>query len=269
MRRKIIPPNRNNKEGAGKPGSPSTLNPSQEGGSVQGKETFRFKQFIVRHDRSSMKVGTDGVLLGAWTGVKGAHTILDLGTGTGIIALMLAQRTSGNSIIEAVEVDEQACRDAEENFSSSPWKERLTLHQTSIQSFAPGKLFDLVVSNPPYFKNSMKPPDKQREHARHTATLSHADILHAAERLLEKKGRLAIILPFQEGNDFIELAGPGLNCIRKCAFRTRKNKPIERWLLEFSATRRKMEEEELVLYSGPGQWSSPYIALTKSFYLKL
>jgi len=231
---------------------------------------FHFKQFSVRHDRSGMKVGTDGVLLGAWTDVKDAKRILDIGTGTGVIALMMAQRTESDVKISAVEIDLDASADAAENFTSSPWKNRLSLHAGSIQEYQAVEKFDLIVSNPPYFQNSYKPPDSKREAARHTENLSFNNLLHAVNSLLLPTGRFSVILPYTEGLSFIELANQtGYFCTRKWSFKGRIHKPIERWLLEFSTQEKLTYNGEIVLHDTGEEWSDAYKKITQEFYLKL
>ena len=231
---------------------------------------FHFKQFSVRHDRSGMKIGTDGVLLGAWTDVSEATRILDIGTGTGVIALMLAQRTNTEIKIEAIEIDDNAFADAKENFGLSPWKERLTLHHQNIHEFSTTNTFDLIVSNPPFFQNSYKPPDPKRGLARHTENLSFEGLLTSTERLQGPSGRLSVILPNVEGLQFIQLAEQRkFHCSRKWSFRTRQEKPIERWLLEFSRLPGPIEENEILLYESGENWSSGYKNLTREFYLKI
>jgi tRNA1Val (adenine37-N6)-methyltransferase len=233
-------------------------------------EYFHFKKFSVSHKRSSMKVGTDGVLLGAWVNVKDSKTILDIGTGTGLIALMLAQRTPADTHIDAVEPDEPACLDAEENFKNAPWANRIFLHQASIQAFQTTKKYDLIISNPPYFINSYKPPDKSRHIARHADTLTFEELIHASLHLLEPEGRLAVILPQTEGQLFLSLTQRnGLFCIRQWTFRSRSHKPIERLLLEFGRHPEKPEMGELLLYDQGERWSEGYVALTKEFYLNI
>lgn len=231
---------------------------------------FHFKKFSVRHDRSSMKVGTDAVLLGTWADVNKATHILDIGAGTGVIALLLAQRTKPNVIIEAVEIERLAYEDASENFNSSPWSDRMHLHHKPVQHFTPINQFDLIISNPPYFQDSFKPPNAQRVVARHTENLSFLELLDTATKLLLEKGKLNIILPYTEGIQFIALAEEkNLHCSRKWSFKTRKEKPIERWLLEFSKTKIETEEGEILLYRSGDEWSPAYTALTRDFYLKL
>jgi tRNA1Val (adenine37-N6)-methyltransferase len=238
---------------------------------VRKKESlFHFKKFSVRHDRSGMRVGTDGVLLGAWADVTGVKRILDIGSGTGVIALMLAQRSEGHTKIEAVEIDEHAHADAVENFNASPWKEKLIAHHTTIQNFNSLFQFDLIVSNPPYFQNSFKPPDQKRQTARHTETLSFTDLLNVSSKFLSPTGRLSVILPFTEGQQFITLAEQqGYTCSRKWNFRSRERKPIERLLLEFTQTKKETDEGEIILHAEGEELSTDYKNITKDFYLKL
>ncbi len=230
---------------------------------------FHFKQFTVRHDRSTMKVGTDGVLLGAWVDIANSKHILDIGTGSGVIALMLAQRTTPDVMIDAVEVEQEDAEQAKENVAHSPWPRRIEVHASSIQNYKSDDLYDLIVSNPPYFNNSAKPPDEKRIQARHTTTLPYDVLLRHVKQLLEPNGRLAVILPFTEGLEFETLAKhEELFCIRKTAFRTRREKPIERWLMEFSRSKKLLVEHEILLYNDGLEWSDDYISLTRDFYLK-
>lgn len=231
---------------------------------------FHFKKFSVRHDRSGMKVGTDGALLGAWADVSRATQILDIGTGTGVIALMLAQRAPESVTIDAVEIDDQAVADAQENIAASPWHDRVHLHHKAVQDFHPNTKFDLIVTNPPYFQKSYKPPTAQRETARHTEQLTFDEILSIAEKLLAPPGKLNLILPYTEGLQFINLAQhKGLYCTRKWVFRTRANKPVERFLLEFAWEKNEMDEGEILLYSAGDEWSAGYQELMREFYLKI
>lgn len=231
---------------------------------------FHFKKFSVRHDRSGMKVGTDGVLLGAWADVTNATQILDIGTGTGVITLMLAQRAAESVTIDAVEIDDQAYADARENVAASPWHDRINVHHLAIQNFNTSARFDLIITNPPYFQKSYKPPIAQRETARHTEQLTFEDILSTTEKLLTPAGKLNLILPYTEGLQFIDLANhKGLYCSRKWIFRTRANKPVERFLLEFAWGKKETEEGEVLLYNEGENWSAGYKALTRDFYLKI
>ena len=233
---------------------------------------FHFKKFSVQHDRCTMKVGTDGVLLGAWVNVAHAKSILDIGTGSGVIALMLAQRTQEHVTIDAVEIEVGDAEQARENVAHSPWSEKVVVHSSSIQDFHPGKQYDLLVSNPPYFSNSWEPPDQRRHQTRHTITLPYPELLTAATRLLSPDGKFSVILPYAEGLHFIDLAlASGLHCTRQWSFRTRPDKPIERWLLEFSRLNAVRKENEIQLYREKAgeEWSAQYIELTRDFYLKI
>lgn len=226
-----------------------------------------FKKFSVRHDRVGMKVGTDGVLLGAWVSLNQVRTILDIGTGSGLIALMMAQRTDDNVTIDAVEVADDAAQ-AKENFEASPWKHRLRTFHTSLQKFEPAAPYDLAVANPPYFIDSLKSPLEKRKVARHDVTLNHEDILRATSRILHPDSRLALILPTTEAGAFVVKARQyGLHCIRHCAFRTRPHKMPKRYLLEFSYHNSPTARSEVSLYSADGQPSGEYRSLTGEFYL--
>lgn len=216
-----------------------------------------------------MKVGTDGVLLGCWTSIQGTSRILDIGTGTGVIALILAQRTTHDVPIEAVEINQDAVVDAAENFRSSPWSNRIILHHMPIQQFKPEKKFDLIITNPPYFINSYKPPDSRRQEARHTDTLSFDNLLKSATDLLSLSGRMAIVLPLTEGKVFAGLAtSHALHLNRICEFRSREHKPVERLLMEFSYSRVDYTPGKLCLYDDGEEWTTQYKALTGAFYLK-
>ncbi|MFM2293328.1 MAG: hypothetical protein RIS29_3141, partial [Bacteroidota bacterium] len=149
---------------------------------------FRFKQFTVFHDRCAMKVGIDGVLLGCWTNVADTSMVLDIGTGTGLIALMIAQRTDAH--IDAIDIDEGAFEQAMINVQASPWSSRLNVVLSSLQDFVSDKKYDLIVSNPPYFINSLKNPDEQRTTARHTDSLTHEELIDQCIPKLTEGGRI-------------------------------------------------------------------------------
>ena len=215
-----------------------------------------------------MKVGTDGVLLGAWANIDRAKYILDIGTGSGVIALMLAQRSNAEVLIDAVELDAPAASQAQENALASPWRNKVAVHHASLQEFESLHPFDTIVTNPPYFTNSQHPPDTRRIQTRHTVTLDHESLLHHSTRLLAPDGKFSIILPFTEGNAFTATAREkGLLCTRLFSFRTRPEKPIERWLMEFSRQPSEKEEGEILLYQEGLEWSPGYRKLTRDFYL--
>jgi tRNA1Val (adenine37-N6)-methyltransferase len=230
---------------------------------------FHFKKFSIAHDRSTHKVGTDGVLLGAWVGIDGVSKVLDIGTGSGVIAIMLAQRTSSGTAIDAVELQKHDAEQAAMNVKNSPWPQKVSVIHSAIQDFDPPHRFDLIVSNPPFFRNSWLPPDESRSTARHSHQLTFTDLLENISRLLSPGGRFAVVLPFTEGTQFIRLANAlDFHVFRKLTFRSRHDKPIERLLVEFSRNQIEVKSEELVLYAEKEEWTEEYRALTKGFYLK-
>jgi len=229
---------------------------------------FQFKKFSIHHERCSMKVGTDAVLLGSWVDVSNAKTILDVGTGSGVIALMLAQRTDDNVCIDAIEIEENDVSQAKENVSHSFWPKKVSVFEESIQEFEPAVKYDLIVSNPPYFTNSLLPPTVHRKRTRHTEQLTFEELIAHSIRLLNPTGTLVVILPVQEGNDFKQLAlKKGLHVKRQLAFHSRREKPQERWLFEFGFEQFKPKEEKMILYESGDLKSSDYINITKDFYL--
>lgn len=193
---------------------------------------FRFKRFTIRQQRSAMKVGTDGVLLGAWAGVRPTdRRILDIGTGTGLIAVMLAQRTEG-AVITGVDIDDVT--EARENGEASPWGDRLHFVQQPIQQFRSTERFDLIVSNPPFYVDALVCPDLGRTTARHTVHLSYGELLDAVVRLLSPGGRFAVVLPTPEDERFRRLAARYLRLDRLTTVRTTPRRPVKRVLMEFS-----------------------------------
>ncbi len=231
---------------------------------------FRFKQFSIEDNCCAMKVGTDAVLLGAWVSTTRTNRILDIGTGSGIVALMLAQRTRENVNIEGIEIEEADGKQAQENLEETIWCNRVLIHHCSLQNFRSPFRYDLIVSNPPYFSNSQLPPSAHRANARHTHSLSYKELLKHSVNLLKKKGRMAVVLPVEEGNQFLSLAKIyGLFCIRQLAFYSRKEKPQERWLFEFSFHEQPVIKEMLTLHGKGEAWSDEYKNLTRDFYLKL
>jgi tRNA1Val (adenine37-N6)-methyltransferase len=215
-----------------------------------------------------MKVGTDAVLLGSWVEVSKARRILEVGTGSGVIALMLAQRTGDEVQIDALEIEKEDAAQARENVLGSPWPNKVSVFKEAFQEFNSGVQYDLIVSNPPFFTNSLLPPSPHRTRTRHSQQLTFDELISDAIPLMKATGTLAVILPFQEGNDFRQLAFKnGLHIQRQLAFYTRKDKAQERWLFEFGFTQGQPKEEKLVLYDKANLKSSNYLNLTKDFYL--
>ncbi|MBR6017254.1 MAG: tRNA1(Val) (adenine(37)-N6)-methyltransferase [Paludibacteraceae bacterium] len=244
-------------------------------------EGFRFKQFYVRHDRCAMKVGTDGVLLGAWTPIDVRLddvrcTILDIGTGSGLVALMLAQRCP-EAKIDAIDIDEAAIEQAKQNFKQSAFSQQLSVYQSSLQEWqiVPSQctnstLYDLIVSNPPYFQNSLKNPDAGRQLARHTDTLRYEELIAHSARLLNPNGQLALILPAEAEREVTDLAEQaGLHPARVTRVYSKVSKPAIRVLLCFqlSTIRLQPTEDTLVLEDEKGGRSAAYSELCKEFYL--
>ena len=233
------------------------------------KPYFTFKQFTIYHDRCAMKVGTDGVLLGAWTNLENANRILDVGTGTGLIALMLAQRTK-DATITAIDIDVDAVGQARENVSDSPWKDRVEVALQDVCTYVPDGLFDIIVSNPPYFVNSLKCPDGQRTTARHTDSLDANRLIGKVTELLAPEGCFSLILPADQTDELLRIAEEnGLYSSRITRVVTRPCLPTKRVLVEFRKTIRICEETELVVELDRHVYSEDYIALTKDFYLKM
>lgn len=231
------------------------------------QDTFRFKQFAIKQTQNVHRVGTDGVLLGAWVNIQSTTCILDVGTGTGLIALMLAQRVQNAQII-ALEPHFEAFSLAQENTAASPFSQRLSVLQCTLQQFQSSENFDLIVSNPPYFENSLKPPTATRQQQRHADSLTPTDLLEGANRLLTPNGKLAVVLPIREGEKFIQIAQsfefwPS----RRCNLFTKASKPIERLLLELSKTKATCMNESLTLLTSEGNRSAEYQKLTSGFYL--
>ena len=237
---------------------------------------FRFKQFTIWHDKCAMKVGTDGVLLGAWAPIAVSHQpsavrILDIGTGSGLIALMLAQRCH-NAHIDAIDIDENAIEQAQENVQISNFKSQISNFVSRLQDWKPEIKYNLIVSNPPYFQNSLKNPDKGRELARHTDSLSYEELIVHSARLLTMLGQLALILPAEAETEIRELAARyGLSCTRVTRVYSKENKPARRVLIAFSrqpsAVSRQPSEDYLVLEDEKGGRSAAYSELCKEFYL--
>lgn len=232
--------------------------------------TFAFKQFTVKQDKCAMKVGTDAVLLGSWVLPDFAKNILDIGTGTSIIALMLAQRSSAD--IDAIDIDLNACIQAKENVESSPWKERIHIFHESLQTFSvrSDKKYDLIVSNPPFFVDSSKASGLERTISRHTDLLPYHELIDGVLELLEPEGRFCVILPSKEGEMFRDMAAEKqLYLCKLTRVRTRADKATEkRLLMQFERSRRSFSENALVIEKDERHsYTDEYKELTKDYYL--
>jgi len=230
---------------------------------------FKFKQFIVYHDRSSLKVGTDAVLLGAWADVTGAKKILDIGTGSGVIALMLAQRSSAQ--IDAIDIDEESFKQAKENFIGSPWSDRLRVQNISLKDFAATSTtnYDLIVSNPPYFTDSYKPTDPQRFSARHNDQLPINELAESVSKLLNESGKFCVILPVKEAGLLVSaFRNFKIYPEKELAVFSFTGKEVFRKLILFGSTETNCSRDELIIETAPGQgYSKEYIKLTREYYM--
>lgn len=247
---------------------------------MAAKKPFRFQQFTVRDDRAAMKVGTDGVLLGAWAPIRDAKQILDVGTGSGLIALMLAQRSRANaSEVSAIDIDQGASEQAIENFQASPWPDRLPgsldLTHCSLKEFAfvctvTNSSFDLVVSNPPYFAADNKQP-APRLTARQTDDFSRRSFFQNVVSLLSVAGRICLILPFDQAEITIEVAKEfDLHLMSRTNVRANvAATELKRVLLEFTSTsNHSTSESELVIEKSRHEFTEQYAALTQDFHLR-
>lgn len=230
---------------------------------------FQFKQFTVWHDRCAMKVGTDAVLLGGWMRVAGARRMLDIGCGCGLIALMAAQRNAEGRVV-AVEIDAEAASQAQENVARSPWKERVEVVNADICDFQSEEKFDVIFSNPPYFVNALKCPDKQRSTARHTDTLGFDALMRCAASLLEADGELSVVVPMEAAMELKASAiAHRLYLSRETHVYTKASAPAKRALLAFTPTMPPVPVgiRSLVMYAHPGEWGDEYEEMVSDFYL--
>ena len=233
---------------------------------------FVFKEFSVNQDRCAMKIGTDGVLLGAWTSTNhNPFAILDIGAGTGILSLMLAQRSHAETI-EAIEIDDAAFEQAAENFEDSPWGDRLFCYHAGFNEFVEeiDDKYDLIVSNPPFYSEDYKTDNPQRDLARFTDALPFEHLLHGTAKLLDDNGKASFIIPYSEEENFITLAEKTrLFPNRITRVKGSNTSEIKRSLLELSFTKTTIDFSELIIETGRHQYTEDYINLTKDFYLKM
>lgn len=230
---------------------------------------FQFKQFTVRHDRCAFKVGTDGVLLGALADIRGRSRILDVGTGSGLVALMLAQRSDAEII--AIEPHKDSYLQACGNTSDSPWAGRIRVLNCSLQDFHPDEdRFDLIVSNPPFFIASLKNPDPAKSLSRHNDTLTQQDLLRGTARLLTENGLLQVIMPVAEGKLFIEKAKEHeLYCNKITNVSPTPSSGPKRLILGFGRLKNDISESFLTIEKGRRHDYTPeFIDLTREFYIK-
>lgn len=233
---------------------------------------FKFKQFSINQDRCAMKIGTDGVLLGAWTSVEhNPFSVLDIGSGTGILSLMMAQRSYAEQI-EAIEIDDDAYEQCSENFENSPWNDHLFCYHASLLEFVEEveDAFDLIICNPPFYSEDYKTENKSRDMARFNDAMPFKHIIYAVAHLLAEDGLFSIVIPRKEEDDFVALADTiGLFPSRILHVRGNPDSEVKRSLIEFSYTKKGVEVSELIIETDRHNYTKDYINLTKDFYLKM
>lgn len=228
---------------------------------------FQFKKFRITQEKAAMKVGIDGVLLGAWAKIDGAESVLDIGTGTGLLALMVAQRSQAQ--IDAVELEPEAASEAMSNFQESPWSSRLTVHRCAIQDFESSTKYSHIITNPPFFENGSKSLDSKRIQARHTDSLTLRDLLEKAKNLLAEDGRISLILPTDKEERLKELTEKmNIYMTRLCRVMPDETKKAHRIMVELSMEKSLPEIQQIAIRnSHTGEYSPEYRELTKDFYL--
>lgn len=233
---------------------------------------FQFKQFTIQQDKTAMKVGTDGVLLGAWVSIESnPFSVLDIGAGTGLIALMLAQKSNAE-LIDAVELNNEAYEQTVANFEESDWGDRLFCYHASFQEFAKeiDDTYDLIISNPPFYTSTYKNLEEDRAMARHTETLTYSDLLKGVSKLLSETGSCAFIIPFSEAVNFIKIAAEfNLFPNRITNVKGNETSEIKRSLLQFSFEEKPIEKSELIIEIERHNYTADYKNLVKDFYLKM
>ena len=228
---------------------------------------FCFKQFAIVQDHASMRVGTDGVLIGAWCNCAGARRILDVGTGTGLVAIMAAQRSEAQ--VTAVEIDADAAGQARRNAENSPWNGLICVECTDISDFTANSGFDRIVCNPPYFRNSLRCPDAGRNTARHNDSLSFETLAGCSARLLADGGLLCVVLPYDASDSFVKCAlAEGLDLCRRTDVVTAPGKTPKRSLLAFAKHSSGLDADVICMCDSDGKESPEYVELVKDFYLK-
>lgn len=232
---------------------------------------FKFKQFIVFHDRCAMKVGTDGVLLGAWVDIHNSQKALDIGTGSGLIGLMMAQRNYKISI-RAIDIDNSAIEQAKDNIRLSPFASQIDCIHSSLQELGSNsdEKYDIIVSNPPFFTQSLKSPKQERTIARHTDTLSVEELIWISASLLNKGGKLSVIYPYSYKDELHEIAKENSLFITRITsvYPTPTSSP-KRILMEFSNIKTSLIESELIIEKERHIYSEEFVELVKEFYLKM
>lgn len=228
---------------------------------------FRFKHFSIRQEISAMKVGTDGVLIGAWTNPTNPKTILDIGSGTGLISLMMAQRFE-KAEIHSIEINKDAALESAFNFNQSEWNDRLQSVHLSFLDYQSDLKFDLIISNPPFFSGKTQPKTNKRKLARHDESLSINDLITKSETMLNQDGVIGLVLPFDRLDglkNFIDKIPLYIN--RICLVKGNPDSPVKRMLVELSKQKDELKKEVLIIEKARHQYTDEYISLCKDFYL--
>ncbi len=233
---------------------------------------FQFKQFTVNQDKCAMKIGTDGVLLGSWTSVDyNPFSVLDIGAGTGVLSLMLAQRSNAQ-LIEAIEIDADTYEQCADNFENSPWGDRLFCYHASLLEYVEevDDKYDVIICNPPFYSEDYKTKNDARDLARFQDAMPFEHLIYAATQLLSTRGLFSVIIPKKEENGFIKLASQ-VNLFPKRILHVRgdSHSDIKRSLIEFSFKETKLSISELIIENGRHNYTDDYTNLTKDFYLKM
>ncbi|MEP1447887.1 MAG: methyltransferase [Paraglaciecola sp.] len=233
---------------------------------------FKFKQFTIEDYACAMKVGTDSLMLGSWVQSHDAQKILDIGTGSGLLAIMLAQKSQQACIIDAIDIDAAAISQARDNAKNCPWEAQLSFHNIDLQTFCSATAYDLIVSNPPYFPINIRvnktQSAKNRLNARQTLALDHPTLLRAVSTLLSSDGKFCCVLPMDIATLFItEAESVGLFCTRELQVQPKPSSPVIRLLLEFTPTKTSKNSERLTIYNHLNQYTQEYKKLCKDYYL--
>lgn len=235
------------------------------------KMSFKFKQFELSHEQSPMKLGTDALLLGCLVNVKRDQSVLDVGTGCGVIALMIAQRNPEVSIT-GIDIDSNAIREAKRNFNNSPWSDRLEAQNESYQAFSQNQtaIFDHIVSNPPFFSGNKLSIYPSRTKSRHTVYLSHEAFISSSVSVTHDRSRLTVILPMEKAENFIQIAAlNGFNLCERISIQPFPGKPANRVVLSFSRGNYLLQTSSLCIYEAPGIYTDNFRRLTEDFYIDL
>ena len=228
---------------------------------------FKFKQFSIEQNNAAMKIGTDGILLGAWTNVNKAKQILDIGCGTGVIGIMQAQKNC-EAIIDLVEIDKSACIDANINISNCPWHNRINIFEGALEKYNTKKRYDVIISNPPFFNNSLKAENSSRTLARHSISLNYKQIILFSNKNLNNNGNLSLILPHNQADECISFSNKNnLFLSRICNVKAKETKDAHRILLEFSKKEKNLIKDTIIIETQlRHNYTNQYKKLTNNFY---